>query len=239
VWGKLFHSETDKPKPKRKVSIMEIRKSDIPVIDMFNAEEETKAIAKAIRSEGHGRNIVNLNNYVVGVGVARRVKAGDKAKDIAAQYGVSAATLSKTASVASVALAVADPDRGDDFDDERMNIRLFWNAHWETNPGEHDTLHNTLAGLVGDDGDKRADSLVTMLRVFGAPSSAYQVLKGTHAFFKADNGEDGDDDSEESEESGDDDDKVLWQDRLMAIVAQAKLEGAETADILAVVKAAL
>lgn len=224
---------------------MEIRKSDVPVIDMFNADEEYKAIGKAVRQEGHGRNIVNLNNYVVGVGVARRVKAGDKQSDIAKKYGISAATLSKSASVADLALAVAaaqsgESDRplGEGYD----NLTTYWMLWWKANQGEHGTFTDTMVDLVGDDGDARAEALVTMLRVFGAPSSAYGIIKGSklHPDDPRNVKDDDQDDQDDQGDQGDqDDDKSSWQERLTALIGQCKLEGAETAEILAVVKSAL
>ena len=219
-----------------------IRKSDVPVIDMFDASEEVAAIRKGSTAAQHGRNATNMNNYVIGVAVDRRIQAGDKQADLLAPYGLSQASVSKAQTIAT--LARFTEDTPEDLQPELSDLATYWGhaaVDVETN---HGTVGDCLKHLAGDDGDDRALALIDMLKVFGAPSSAYSVAKGkkVHPSDPRANTPEPEQDDQGDDDQGDQDDQgesTSWEDRLTALIAQAKLEGASTSDILHVVNVAL
>lgn len=224
-----------------------IRKSDIPVYDMSTPEETTRALGSTTVQIGHGQAIMDLNNYAQGVAVARLVHGvvgSEPAKqtELVDKYGLNQSQLNKSVTIARVAMALVKPIEECGFTDKQVErlvaqtgkLRRFWKfEHGDTGP----IFDQVMVDLFGEDGDKRADALVTLRQTFGAPTGAYNVANGTR--FHADDpdqptkGDESDDESGDDEQ--DDDSKVSWQDRLSALVAQCKTEGATPAEIIKVV----
>lgn len=228
-----------------------IRKQDVPVIDMFDAEGEDRAIGKAVAGDYQGRVRSALNQYVLGVAFNRRVQAGDSQTDLIGRHQVKQSQVSKLVTVARLVdthtLGVDKAWEGvnnvdhDKIETMRQNVVTYW-GHATEGIENAPTLNEAFKALRGDDGEARAKVLPTIYNVFGAPSSFYNVATGAK-FHESDprNDENQDENQDDQDENQDDqdNDKTPWQDRLAAIVAQATLEGATSSDILKVVNDSL
>lgn len=224
-----------------------LRKSDVPVVDMLSADDEYKAIRASVAGEYRGRAVSAVHQYVMGVAVNRRVKAGDSQSDLVSEYGVPQSMLNKLNGVTRV---LDSHVNGDDkaFEnlpnvdrekvaEQRKNLTTYWGHVWD---GREDapSFLGTASGLIGDSGEDRARALVAMWDTFGSPSSAYQVAIGAKIHENDPRNEDNE--GEQDDQDGEQDaEPTPWQDRLAALVAQAKLEGATASDILRVVNDAL
>ena len=235
-----------------------MRKQDICNVDLFTGDDLERGMNTAVAHQGHGRDAVNSANYVQAVIYDRVVHDTEMTPgEWCENHSVKQAQLSK---MGTVVRAMRWHLEGDKYADkvrtqrkgdaaveklpkQAANLLEWWSYSHGDDLTKVPSFHDFAANLIGDDGEKRIESLKQALEVYGAPSSAYRVANG-EIFHPADpRSMDTETDDDETDESGDDetddDTKVSWQDRLTALIAQATLEGASPSDILAVVNAAL
>lgn len=198
-----------------------ILKNDVPSVDLGTASGCEAAVKSSVVKIDQGRAKVALNGYVLGLATVELEHTyGEQRNDVASRNGVSAGQLTKTCTVAETLRDVNAQD----------HLVAWWGAHWDENPTvEHDTFHEVAERMLEGDGP----SIVTFYQVFGAPSSAYDIIRGKRIHPSA--VIDDDSDTESGDDESESDEPTPWQDRLAAMVAQAKLEGATPSEIVKVV----
>ena len=239
-----------------------MRKQDICNVDLFTGDDLDRGMTAAVRHAGQGRDATNSANYVQAVIYDRIVHDTEVSQgEFCESHNVKQANLSKQGTVIrairwhlegdSYELKVRAQRKGETtvekLPGQAANLLEWWSYSHGDDLTKVPSFHDFAKGLIGDDGEKRIESLKQALEVYGAPSSAYRIANG-EVFHPADPrsqvdaDDDGDTEGEDGEagEEGDGEGETTpWQDRMTALVAQATLEGATPSEILAVVNAAL
>lgn len=228
-----------------------MRKQDICNVSLFTADGVASALDSIDRHQGNGTVAVRTAEYRRAVIIDASVVDYDmKQREVVADRGYSQGALSQHLTVARAVRAHVE---GDQYtvklgDSQREKVpgqidRLRQVFDWKVNDPTV-LFHDWCKAMISPDGDEAVPALRRAVEVFGAISGAYGVANGKGSLWSAyceANGIDESDESDESDEQdeSDDDTKVSWQDRMAALVAQAKMEGATPSEILAVVNAAL
>ena len=231
-----------------------IRKADNIVVDLNTATDCESGLRRARTQIGHADTMDAIGNYIVGF-CAERLHGFDVSQsEVMERLGFTPSEQSKASKGISVARAIRQIAEGGMIEGlseskanailrNAENISKYWNFAHEIQGYGGSDVQTWAMKVSGVDGQDRADVMAETLSVFPTVSFAYDVARGAKVHPndpRANQGDEGDD-GDEGDESGDEDgdDKVSWQDRLAALVAQAALEGAKPSEILAVVNAAL